>query len=70
MPATVPNQRVIRIHRERASSDFLGIKNENYGIWVMDKSPYSTKEVKSFRYNLNGVNALADAFNVQNYSLA
>ena len=48
----------------------LGIKNEKYGIWVMDKSPYSTKEVKSFRYNLNGVNALADAFNVQNYSLA
>lgn len=30
MPATVPNQRVIRIHRERASSDFLGIKNENW----------------------------------------
>ena len=48
----------------------LGIKNEKYGIWVMDKSPYCTKEVKSFRYNLNGVKALADAFNVENYSLA
>ena len=30
MPKTVPNQRVIRVHRERASSDFLGIKNERW----------------------------------------
>lgn len=30
MPKTVANQRVVKIHRERASSDFLGIKNE---IW-------------------------------------
>ena len=27
---TYPNQRMIRIHRERASVDFLGIKNENW----------------------------------------
>ncbi len=26
MPNTVPNQRLITIHRERAASDFLGIK--------------------------------------------
>ena len=25
-----PNQRLIRVHRERVSSDFLGIKNENW----------------------------------------
>ena len=31
MPAiTFPNQRVVRIHRERATADFLGIKNENW----------------------------------------
>lgn len=30
MPNTVPNQRVIHIHRERATSNFLGIKNENW----------------------------------------
>ena len=29
MPNTVPNQRIIAIHRERAASDFLGIKNDN-----------------------------------------
>lgn len=30
MPNTVPNQRLVAIHRERAASDFLGIKNENW----------------------------------------
>ncbi len=27
---TFPNQRVVRVHRERVTSDFLGIKNENW----------------------------------------
>ena len=27
---TYPNQRMIKIHRERATADFLGIKNENW----------------------------------------
>lgn len=27
---TYPNQRLVRVHRERATSDFLGIKNENW----------------------------------------
>lgn len=30
MPETYPNQKMIKIHRERATSDFLGIKNENW----------------------------------------
>lgn len=30
MPETYPNQRMICVHRERATSDFLGIKNENW----------------------------------------
>ena len=27
---TFPNQRMVKVHRERAKSDFLGIKNENW----------------------------------------
>ena len=27
-----------------------GLKTEQYGVWVLDKSPYSNKEVNSFRY--------------------
>ena len=27
---TVPNKRTVRIHRERATANFLGIKNENW----------------------------------------
>lgn len=36
MPKTVENQRVVKIHRERASSDFLGIKNENWQYAARD----------------------------------
>lgn len=35
-----------------------GLKTEEYGITAMDKSPYSSKEVVSFRYNSKGVSAL------------
>lgn len=31
-----------------------GLKTEEYGIFVMDKSRYSSKEVTSFRYNEKG----------------
>lgn len=30
MPVTYPNQRMVRVHRERLQADFLGIKNENW----------------------------------------
>ena len=30
MPVSVPNQRLVTIHREHATKDFLGIKNENW----------------------------------------
>lgn len=36
MVKTVPNQRIIHIHRERVSSDFLGIKNENWKAAARD----------------------------------
>ena len=29
-PITFPNQRTVKVHREKARSDFLGIKNENW----------------------------------------
>jgi hypothetical protein len=32
-----------------------GLKTDEYGITVMDKSPYSSKEVQAFRYNEKGV---------------
>lgn len=27
---TFPNQRMVKVHRESAKADFLGIKNENW----------------------------------------
>lgn len=36
-----PNQRTVRVHRERASSDFLGIKNENWKYALKDLQPYA-----------------------------
>ncbi|MDO4157103.1 MAG: Bro-N domain-containing protein [Oscillospiraceae bacterium] len=41
-----------------------GLKTEEYGIKVMDKSRYSTKEVPSFRYNMAGVKKLAEILGV------
>ena len=36
MPNTVPNQRVVAIHRETTKSDFLGIKNANWQAAARD----------------------------------
>ena len=36
MPKTVPNQRLVAIHRERAASDFLGIKNSSWQAAARD----------------------------------
>ena len=41
MPTTYPNQRQVKIHRERASSDFLGIKNENWQAAARDLRPHA-----------------------------
>ncbi len=35
-----------------------GLKTDEYGVMAMDKSPYSSKEVPSFRYNAKGVSTL------------
>ena len=39
--ATVANQRTVRVHRERAAADFLGIKNENWKAAARDLSPHA-----------------------------
>ena len=41
MYVTVANQRVVRVHRERASADFLGIKNENWKAAARDLKPHA-----------------------------
>ena len=36
------------------------LKTDEYGITVLDKSPYSTKQVPSFRYNEQGKEKLRE----------
>ena len=38
---TFPNQKMVRVHREAARSDFLGIKNENWQAAARDLRPYA-----------------------------
>lgn len=45
-------------------------KNNPYGVWVMDKSRSSTKEMPSFRYNTKGIHTLAEAFGVKDYNIS
>lgn len=47
----------------------LGLKTERNGIFVLDKSRHSNKEVSTFRYNKNGVEALAKALGIGKYQL-
>jgi hypothetical protein len=37
-----------------------GLKTPEYGRYVLDKSPYSAKEVETFRYNSRGVERIAE----------
>lgn len=54
MPYTVPNQRVVTIHREPAKSDFLGIKNENWMYAARDLGAHALKLYLYFASNANG----------------
>lgn len=58
MPETYPNQRQIKIHREVAKKDFLGIKNEN---WM-----YASRDLGAHALRLY----LYLAANADNYTLA
>ncbi|MCL6594568.1 MAG: hypothetical protein K6T31_11370 [Alicyclobacillus sp.] len=35
-------------------ANHLGLKTEEYGVYVLDKSPYCDKQVEAFRYNERG----------------
>ena len=38
----------------------LGIKTDDYGRWCIDKSPFSSKEVRTFRYYSNAIGVIRD----------
>lgn len=40
---TYPNQRTVKIHREKPTADFLGIKNENWKAASRDLSAHALK---------------------------
>lgn len=54
MPNTVPNQRTITIHRERATTDFLGIKNCNWQAAARDLGAHALLLYLYFASNANG----------------
>ena len=54
MPNTVPNQRIIAIHRERAASDFLGIKNSHWQAAARDLGAHALMLYLYFASNANG----------------
>lgn len=54
MPQTVANQRVVRIHRQRASSDFLGIKNANWQYAARDLGAFALMLYLYFAANADG----------------
>lgn len=57
-PVTYPNQRLVRVHRERAAKDFLGIKNEN---WMAASRTLGAPALRLYLYL---------AANADNYTLA
>ncbi|HEB4058661.1 TPA: hypothetical protein ACGBBI_000385 [Escherichia coli] len=42
------------------------LKTEQYGKWFIDKSPYSDKQVESFRYNNRGVRKIEEILEAEN----
>ena len=53
---TYANQRMIHIHRERATSDFLGIKNENWQAASRDLGAYALQLYLYLAANANNFN--------------
>ena len=54
MPNTVPNQRVVAIHRETTKSDFLGIKNANWQAAARDLGAHALMLYLYLASNANG----------------
>ena len=51
---TVPNQRMVKVHRETPRSNFLGIKNENWMAASRDLGPHALRLYLYFASNCNG----------------
>ena len=54
MPVSVPNQKMITVHRERPSKDFLGIKNENWMLASQLLGPYGLQIYLYLAANADG----------------
>lgn len=54
MPNTVPNQRIIHIHREKVSSNFLQIKKENWYAANKDLTPFGLQVYLYLAGNADG----------------
>ena len=55
MPSmTYPNQRLIKVNREKATSDFLGIKNENWQAASRDLGAHALQLYLYLASNANG----------------
>ena len=54
MPITVSNQRLVTIHRERATTDFLGIKNCHWQAAARDLGAHAPMLYLYFASNANG----------------
>ncbi len=50
---TFPNQRMVKIHRESAKADFLGIKNENWQAAARDLGAHGLRLYLYFAANAN-----------------
>lgn len=51
---TYPNQRLVTVHREKAKTDFLGIKNENWKAAARDLGAHAFMLYLYFASNANG----------------
>lgn len=56
MPDTYPNQRIVHINREKAKSDFLGIKNENWMYASRDLGAHALRLYLYLAANADGFN--------------
>ena len=54
MPVSYPNQRTVTIHRERAASDFLGIKNTHWQAAARDLGAHALMLYLYLASNANG----------------
>ena len=60
----VGNMLGISANKVGSIANKIGIKTEEFGRWCIDKSPYSSKEVRTFRYYMNAVEKLRKEINV------